>query len=108
MPWEFKEEKNKAHWNCLGEGEEELYFLLLFLLEKQRQPSNENAPLQSYSGTFQELKEDRVLDEVKEAIANPPPRVFYQGDKGKRRGILQRRVKSFPIHVSSILPSTVR
>ena len=47
MPWEFTEEKNKADWNCSGEGEEELYLLLLFLLEKQRQPSNENAPLQS-------------------------------------------------------------
>ena len=51
-------------------------------------------PFSQYSGTFQELKEDRVLDEVKESIANPPPRVFYQGNKGKRRGILQRRVKS--------------
>lgn len=47
MPWEFKEEKNKADWNCIGEGEEELHLLPLFLLEKHRQPSNENAPPQS-------------------------------------------------------------
>ena len=98
MLWEFKEEKNKADWNCTGGEEEELYLLLLFLLEKQRQPSNKNAPPQlvqsGLSAKFQELKEDRVLDEVKESIVNPPPRLFYQGNKGKRRSILQRRMKS--------------
>lgn len=61
MLWEFKEEKNKADWNCTGGEQEELYLLLVFLLEKQRQPTNENAPRQSVqsglSGKFQELKE---------------------------------------------------
>ena len=39
-----KREKNSADWNWVGgRVRGEMYLLLLFLLEKQRQPSNENA-----------------------------------------------------------------
>lgn len=65
MPWEFKEEKKKQDWNCIGEGEEELHLRPYSSLRNTGNLLMKMLPLSQYSGTFQELKEDRVLDKVK-------------------------------------------
>lgn len=45
-------------------------------------------------GSFRPLKEEIVLEEVKEPSVNPSMWLFYWGNKGKRRGFCQGRMKS--------------